>query len=173
MLASSFIFGDKGFIRLQKTNIKDEYRHIFFKFSKQCDYHRSLLDWQRLTPETTFGLLVDKVGGMTFWKQISQAFLTLSLTLFSTFRFFLALLLRATLHYLNAWNRLFKFSMDATCFCVGRRTITFPSHLCYHISVLPCFRYVSVTYFFLFFNPCPRSHDHCFRNFAFATYQGE
>ena len=68
---------------------------------------RPLLDWQLLTPETTFGLLVDKVGGMTFWKQISQAFLTLSLSLFSTIRFFLALFLRATLHYPNAWNRLF------------------------------------------------------------------
>ena len=103
---------------------------------------RPLLDWQLLTPETTFGLLVDKVGGMTFWKQISQAFLTLSLSLFSTFRFFLALFLRATLHYPNTWNRVCKFSMDATCFRVGRRTITFPSHFCHHISVLPCFRYV-------------------------------
>ena len=36
MLASSFIFGGKGFIRSQKTNKKDEYTHIFFKFSKQC-----------------------------------------------------------------------------------------------------------------------------------------
>ena len=67
---------------------------------------RPLLDWQFLTPESTFGLLVDKVGGMTFWKQISQAFLTLSFSLFSTFRFFLALFLRATLHYPHAWNRL-------------------------------------------------------------------
>ena len=110
-----------------------------------------LLDWQLLTPESTFGLLVDKVGGMTFWKQISQAFLTLSFSLFSTFRFFLTLFLRATLHYPNAWNRLCKFSMDATCFRVGRRTITFPSHFCYHISVLPCFRYASVSVFFSFF----------------------
>ena len=38
MLASSFIFGDKGYIRLQKTNIKGEYRHIFSKFSKQCGF---------------------------------------------------------------------------------------------------------------------------------------
>ena len=92
---------------------------------------RPLLDWQLLTPETTFGLLVDKMGGMTFWKQISQAFLTLSLSLFSTIRFFLALFLRATLHYPNAWNRL--------CFRVGRRTITFPSHFCHHIwCVLIC-----------------------------------
>ena len=30
MLASSFIFGGKGYIRLQKTNIKDEYRPFFF-----------------------------------------------------------------------------------------------------------------------------------------------
>ena len=29
MLASSFIFGGKGYIRLQKTNIKDEYRPFF------------------------------------------------------------------------------------------------------------------------------------------------
>jgi len=29
MLASSFIFGGKGYIRLQKTNIKDEYRPLF------------------------------------------------------------------------------------------------------------------------------------------------
>ena len=45
---------------------------------------RPLLDWQLLTLETTFGLLADKVGGMTFWKQISQAFppLSLSSTLF-------------------------------------------------------------------------------------------
>ena len=49
---------------------------------------RPLLDWQLLTPETTFGLLVDKVGGMTFWKQISQAFLTLSFSLFSLSDFF-------------------------------------------------------------------------------------
>ena len=103
---------------------------------------RPLLDGQLLTPETTFGLLVDKVGGMTFWKQISQAFITLSFSLFSTFRFFLALFLRATLHYPHAWNRLCKFSMDATCFRVGWRTITFPSDFCHHISVLPCFRYV-------------------------------
>ena len=104
-------------------------------------------DWQLLTPETTFGLLVDKVDGMTFWKQISQAFLPLSLSLFSNL-FFLALFLRAALHYRNAWNTLCKFSMDATGFCVGRRTITFPSHFCYHISVLPCFRYVSGDVFF-------------------------
>ena len=87
---------------------------------------------------------------MTFWKQISQAFLTLSLSLFSTFRFFLALFLRATLHYPNTWNRVCKFSMDATCFRVGRRTITFPSHFCYHFSVLLCFRYVSGDIFFFF-----------------------
>ena len=30
MLSSSFIFGGKGYIRLQRTNIKDEYSHIFF-----------------------------------------------------------------------------------------------------------------------------------------------
>ena len=35
---------------------------------------RPLLDWQLLKPETKFGLLTDKVGGMTSWKQISQAF---------------------------------------------------------------------------------------------------
>ena len=29
-----------------------------------------------------------------------------------------------------------------SCFRIGRRTITFRSHFCYHISVLPCFRYV-------------------------------
>ena len=34
MLASSFIFGGKGYIRLQKTNIKDEYRPFFFKFAR-------------------------------------------------------------------------------------------------------------------------------------------
>ena len=62
---------------------------------------------------------------------------------------FHALFLRATLHYPNARNRLCKFSMDATCFRVRRRTITFPSHFCYHISVLPCSRYVS-SFFFLF-----------------------
>ena len=32
MLGGTFIFGGKGYkmIRLQKTNIKDEYRHIYF-----------------------------------------------------------------------------------------------------------------------------------------------
>ena len=105
---------------------------------------RPLLDWQFLTPETTFGLLVDKVGGMTFWKQISQAFLTLSFSLFSTFRFFLALFLRATLHYPNACS---------TSASEGERSrfrhisvITFPFFL---VSVL-----FAVTYFFLVFNPC-------------------
>ena len=29
MLANSFIFGGKGYIRLRKRNIKDEYRHIY------------------------------------------------------------------------------------------------------------------------------------------------
>ena len=37
------------------------------------------------------------------------------------------------------------------CFRVGRRTITFPSHFCHHISVLPCFRYVCGDVFFSFF----------------------
>ena len=94
-------------------------------------------------------LLVDKVDGMTFSKQISQASLplSLSLSLFSNL-FFLALFLRAALHYRSAWNRLCKFSMDAKGFCVGRRTITFLSHFCYHISVLPST--FPVTFFFLF-----------------------
>ena len=29
MLASSFIFGGKGYIRLQKTNITDDYKPLF------------------------------------------------------------------------------------------------------------------------------------------------
>ena len=33
-----------------------------------------LLDWQLLTPETNIELLANKVGGMTFWKLISQVF---------------------------------------------------------------------------------------------------
>ena len=86
---------------------------------------RPLLNYFRIT------------GRQSGRNQISQAFLTLSLSLFNTIRFFLALFLHATLHYPNAWNRL--------CFRVGRRTIKFPSHFCHHISVLPCFR------FFLFF----------------------
>ena len=70
MLASCFIFGSKGFIRLQKTNIKDEHGHIYIYIyifnpvnSAVCP---PLLDSKLLTPETTFGLPVDKVGGMTF-----------------------------------------------------------------------------------------------------------
>ena len=38
-----------------------------------------LVDWQLLTPEKTFGLLADKEGGMTVWKQISPVFLPFSL----------------------------------------------------------------------------------------------
>ena len=98
MLANSFIFGRKGFIRLQKTNIKDEN-------SVHNAVGCPLLDWQLLTPETTFGLQANKVGGITFWTQISQMFLPLSLSLFSSL-FFLALFLPATLHYPNTWNRL-------------------------------------------------------------------
>ena len=48
---------------------------------------RPLLDWQLLTPETKFGLLTDKVGGMTFWKQISQAFPLLPFSLLSSLFF--------------------------------------------------------------------------------------
>ena len=47
MLASSFIFGGKGYIRLQKTNIKDEYRPFFFKFAR----HSTMIypnAWNRL-----------------------------------------------------------------------------------------------------------------------------
>ena len=173
MLASSFIFGGKGFIRLQKTNIKDEYRHIFFFNSVKSAVCGPLLDWQLLTPETTFGLLVDKVGGMTFWKQISQAFLTLSFSLFSLSDFF----------------SLSSFAPHSTIRTPGTGYVSFPwtRHVSAsegersrfrHISVITFpFFLVSVTFavtwFFLFFNPCPRSHDQCFRNFAFATYQGE
>ena len=80
MLANSFILGRKGFIRLQKTNIKDEN-------SVHNAVGCPLLDWQLLTPETTFGLQADKVGGITFWTQISQMFLPLSLSLFSSLFF--------------------------------------------------------------------------------------
>ena len=41
--------------------------------------------------------------------------------------------------------------MDATCVRVGRRTITFPSHFCYHISVLPCFRRLQNSPYFCVF----------------------
>ena len=34
ILANSFIFGSKGYIRLRKRNMKEEYRHIFFKIQK-------------------------------------------------------------------------------------------------------------------------------------------
>ena len=71
----------KAYIRLQKTNIKDEYRHIYF-FNSVLNIavcRPPLVDWQLLTPETTFGLLADKEGVMTFWKQISPVFLPLSL----------------------------------------------------------------------------------------------
>ena len=57
--------------------------------------------------KTTFRILTDKVGGMTFWKQILQSFPPLSLSLFSSlFFFFVFFFLCAALHYLNAWNRL-------------------------------------------------------------------
>ena len=134
---------------------------------------RPLLDWQLLTPETTFGLLVDKVGGMTFWKQISQAFLTLSLSLFSTFRFF----------------TLSSFAPHFTIRTPGTGYVSFPwtRHVSAsegersrfrHISAITFpFFLVPVTFpvFFSFLNPCPRSHDRdrFFRNFAFAKYQGE
>ena len=35
-----------------------------------------LFDWQLLTPETNVELLANKVGGMTFWKLISQGSLS-------------------------------------------------------------------------------------------------
>ena len=38
--------------------------------------------------KTTFRILTDKVGGMTFWKQILQSFRPLSLSLFSSLFFF-------------------------------------------------------------------------------------
>ena len=41
--------------------------------------------------------------------------------------------------------------MDATCVRVGRRTITFPSHFCYHTSVLPCFRRLQNSSYFCVF----------------------
>ena len=68
-----------------------------------------MLDWQLLTPETKFGLLADKMGGMTFWKQISQAFPSLSL--FSSFFFFFFFSLssfapHSAIRYPNAWNML-------------------------------------------------------------------
>ena len=47
-------------------------------------------------PETTFGLLAEKVGGMTFWKQMSQAFPPLSLSLFSSLFFSCSLPSRCT-----------------------------------------------------------------------------
>ena len=165
MLASSFIFGGKGFIRLQKTNIKDEYLHIFFWISKSA-VCRPLLDWQLLTPETTFGLLVDKVGGMTFWKQISQAFLTLSFSLFSTFRFFSHSFpsrhtpLSERLEQAMFPRRKANDHVSVTFLSSHFRPSLFPLRLRWRI-------------FSFFLNPCPRSHDQCFRNFAFATYQGE
>lgn len=52
-----------------------------------------LLDWQLLTPQTRVGLLADKVGGITVWKLISQAF---SLLYLSSSLLFPALLLSRT-----------------------------------------------------------------------------
>ena len=43
MLSSSFIFGGKGYIRLQRTNIKDELRHLYF-ISVNSAVCRHLLD---------------------------------------------------------------------------------------------------------------------------------
>ena len=122
---------------------------IFFFNSVNSAVCRPLLDWQLLTPETTFRLLVDKVGGMTFWKQISQAFLTLSFSLFSNFRYFFALFLLTTLHYPNAWNRAIYVFHGRDMFPEGERSrfrhvsvITFP----FLLVSIP----FPVTYFFLF-----------------------
>ena len=70
-------------------------------FSLNTAACRPMLDWQLLTPETKFGLLADKMGGMTCWKQISPG-VPVSLPLFLRllfFFFFFALFLRAALRY--------------------------------------------------------------------------
>ena len=99
LLAISFIFkGVKGYVRLQKTKIKDFIlnTYIFFKNkSSESGVCRPLLDWQLLTPENKVRLLADKVGRMT------------NLTGFPSPPppyYFPALLLWAALHYPNAWN---------------------------------------------------------------------
>ena len=137
---------------------------------------RPLLDWQLLTPETTFGLLVDKVGGMTFWKQISQAFLTLSLSLFSTFRFFTlsSFAPHSTIRTPGTGYVSFPWTRHVSASEGERSRFRFPglfllSH--FRSSLFP----LRFQFFFSFLNPCPRSHDRdrFFRNFAFAKYQGE
>ena len=72
LLASSFIFRVNGHISL----------NTFENNSVNSAVSHPLLDWQLLTPETNIESLANKVGGMTFWKLISQAFpLSLSLSL--------------------------------------------------------------------------------------------
>ena len=71
LLASSIIFRVNGHISL----------NTFENNSGNSAVSHPLLDWQLLTPETNIELLANKVGGMTFWKLISQAFpLSLSLS---------------------------------------------------------------------------------------------
>ena len=175
MLASSFIFGGKGFIRLQKTNIKDEYRHIFFLIQYNSAVCRPLLDWQLLTLDTTFrDWWSTKWAEWPFKKKSHRRSLLAPSPSFPLSDFFsLSSFAPHSTIRTPGTGYVLKFSMDATCFRVGRQTITFPSHFCYHISILPFFRYVSGEVFFSFFNPYPRLHNQCFRNFAFETYQGE
>ena len=69
----------------------------------------------------------------------------------------------------KAWWASFPWTTRVSVMFPSRkRTIMFPPHFCYHISVLCWFRYVSGD---VFLNPCPRSRDKCFRNFAFAYNQ--
>ena len=88
-----FVFGGKWYIRLQKKINRGIY---FFKNSLNSAVDRCLID--TFNTETTFGLLADKVGGMTFWKQILITGVPVSLPL-PLFLFFLAVFLRAALHY--------------------------------------------------------------------------
>ena len=69
----------------------------------------------------------------------------------------------------KAWWSSFPWTTRVSVMFPSRkRTIMFPPHFCYHISVLCWFRYVSGD---VLLNPCPRSRDKCFRNFAFAYNQ--
>ena len=165
MLASSFIFGGKGFIRLQKTNIKDEYRHTFFKFSKQCGL--SPVAW--LTTFNT-GNYVRITGRQSGRNDLLKTNLTgvpysLPLPLFHLQIFSRSLPSRHTplserLEQAMFPRRKANDHVSVTFLSSHFRPSLFPLRLRWRI-------------FFFFFNPCPRSHDQCFRNFAFATYQGE
>ena len=158
MLASSFIFGGKGFIRSQKTNIKDEYRHIFFKFSKQCGL--SPVAWLTTFNTGNYVRITSRQSGRNdlLNKSHRRSLLSPSPS-FPPSDFF----------------SLSSFAPHSTIRTPGIGYVS-ASKANDQVSVTflsPHFRSSLFPFFYFFFNPCPRSHDQCFRNFAFATYQGE